>query len=39
MSETIDILNPQKPKQVAIVASNPAVSKQQDGRLDSGGAS
>ena len=28
MSETIDILNPQKPKQVAIVASNPAVSKQ-----------
>ena len=28
MSETIDILNPQKPKQVAIVASNPTVSKQ-----------
>src|SRR5262249_1321101 len=28
MSGTIDILNPQKPKQVAIVASNPAVSKQ-----------
>src|SRR5262245_13645597 len=28
MSESIDILNPQKPKQVAIVASNPALSKQ-----------
>src|SRR5215471_9940731 len=28
MSETIDILNPNRPKQVAIVASNPAVSKQ-----------
>lgn len=28
MSKTIDILNPQKPKHVAIVASNPAVSKQ-----------
>jgi putative intracellular protease/amidase len=28
MSEAIDILNPQKPKQVAIVVSNPAMSKQ-----------
>lgn len=28
MSETIDILNPNKPKRVAIVASNPSVSKQ-----------
>lgn len=28
MSATIDILNPQQPKRVAIVASNPAVSKQ-----------
>ena len=28
MSGTIDILNPDKPKRVAIVASNPAVSKQ-----------
>jgi putative intracellular protease/amidase len=28
VSKTIDILNPQKPKHVAIVASNPAVSKQ-----------
>src|SRR5262249_52393249 len=28
VSETIDTLNPQKPKRVAIVASNPAVSKQ-----------
>lgn len=28
MSKSIDILNPQKPKHVAIVASNPAVSKQ-----------
>ncbi len=28
MSATIDILNPQKPKQVAIVASNPSVSGQ-----------
>jgi putative intracellular protease/amidase len=28
VSKTIDVLDPQKPKQVAIVASNPAVSKQ-----------
>jgi len=28
MSGTIDVLNPQKPKRVAIVASNPSVSKQ-----------
>lgn len=28
MSETIDVLNPKKPKQIAIVASNPSVSKQ-----------
>jgi putative intracellular protease/amidase len=28
MSGTIDILNPQKPKRVAIVASNPSLSKQ-----------
>ena len=28
MSEAIDILNPQRPKRVAIVASNPSVSKQ-----------
>src|SRR5215469_869622 len=28
MSETIDILNPNRPKQIAIVASNPSVSKQ-----------
>ena len=28
MSMTIDVLNPQKPKRIAIVASNPSVSKQ-----------
>lgn len=28
MSETIDVLNPKRPKQIAIVASNPSVSKQ-----------
>jgi len=28
VSQTIDILNPQKPKQIAIIASNPSVSKQ-----------
>jgi hypothetical protein len=28
MSEAIDVLNPDKPKRIAIVASNPAVSKQ-----------
>jgi len=28
MSKTIDVLNPQKPKRRAIVASNPSVSKQ-----------
>lgn len=28
ISETIDILNPKKPKQIAIIASNPSVSKQ-----------
>lgn len=28
MSASIDVLNPEKPKQVAIVASNPSVSKQ-----------
>lgn len=28
MSRTIDILNPEEPKQVAIVASNPSISKQ-----------
>lgn len=28
MSATVDILNPEKPKRVAIVASNPSVSKQ-----------
>jgi putative intracellular protease/amidase len=28
MSAAIDVLNPQKPKRVAIVASNPAISKQ-----------
>lgn len=28
MSESIDVLNPKKPKQIAIVASNPSVSKQ-----------
>jgi len=30
MSEAIDILNPTRPKQIAIVASNPSVSKQTD---------
>ena len=28
MSEAIDVLNPKKPKQVAIIVSNPSVSKQ-----------
>jgi putative intracellular protease/amidase len=28
MSQTIDILDPKKPKQIAIIASNPSVSKQ-----------
>src|SRR5258708_20919440 len=28
MSQAVDVLNPQKPKHVAIVASNPSVSKQ-----------
>jgi len=28
VSETIDILNPKRPKQIAIIASNPSVSKQ-----------
>ncbi len=28
MSETIDILHPERPKRIAVVASNPAVSSQ-----------
>jgi len=38
MNQVIDILNPEKPKRVAIVASNPSISKQTGwllvGRID-----
>lgn len=33
MSGSIDVLNPDKPKRVVIIASNPAVSKQTRARL------
>jgi len=37
MSADLNVVNPNSPKRILMVASNPAISEQTAGRLDSGG--